>query len=50
MDEQNDTTDYSQGKIYKIVCNKNQLVNTSFVSDKRDINKYYDKLRNSVEK
>jgi hypothetical protein len=32
------------------ICHKNQLVNTHFVSDKRDINKYYDKLRNSVEK
>jgi len=26
MDEQNDTTDYSQGKIYKIVCNKTGLI------------------------
>ena len=26
MDEQNDKTDYSQGKIYKIVCNKTGLI------------------------
>jgi hypothetical protein len=26
MDELNDTTDYSQGKIYKIVCNKTGLI------------------------
>ncbi len=52
MDNENETNDYSQGKIYKIVCNKTGLVyigstyrslEQRLKEHKADCNKYLDK-------